>query len=129
MQYTEHVTLFVGVDHFSGARLVLTRDQKLERPTRVMWFDEINQPFAIVYPRRKTSVYSTKIRYSTPRITPLTILLLKPISHLSGIDSSTIHDHRGPHQSLKMVAHTPQKTPFSLASLFLWLKSGSPPQK
>ena len=74
-------------------------------------------------------VFMAKIRYSTPKLTLLTILLLQPISYLSGIDISTIPDHRGPHQSPKMATHTHPKTPFSLASLFSWLKSGTPPQK
>ena len=53
--YTDAVTLFVGADRFAGARLVLTRDQKLERPSRVMWFNEINRKFTILYLSLKTT--------------------------------------------------------------------------
>ena len=62
-------------------------------------------------------------------MTRLTILLLQPISYLTGINYSTIPNLWGPHQSPIMVAHTAQKSPFSLASLCSWQKSGTPPHK
>ena len=52
------------------------------------------------------------IRYSTQKMTPLTISLLQPISNLSGIGISTIPDHQGPHQSPKTATHTPKKQLF-----------------
>ena len=73
-------------------------------------------------------VFVTKIRYSTSKMTPLTISLLQLISTLSGISISTIPDHWGPHQSPKTATHTPKKHHFPQASLFSWLTSGTPPQ-
>ena len=58
------------------------------------------------------SILVANIRYSTPKMTPLTISLLQPISNLSGIGVSTIPDHWGPHQSPKMATHTPKKQLF-----------------
>ena len=54
----------------------------------------------------------TDIRYSTPKMTPLTISLLQLISNLTEIGISTISDHRGPHQSHKTATHTPKKQLF-----------------
>ena len=61
------------------------------------------------------------IRYSTQKMTPLTISLLQPISNLSGISISTIPNHWGSHQSPRMATHTPQKKLFPLNSLLLIL--------
>ena len=49
------------------------------------------------------------IRYSTQKMTPLTISLLQPISHLSGIGISTIPNHRGAHQNPITATHTSKK--------------------
>ena len=53
--------------------------------------------------------FVANIRYSTPKMTPLTISLLKPISNLSGIGISTILYHQGAHQSPIMATYTPKK--------------------
>ena len=68
-------------------------------------------PQNTIYP--STFVFVTHIRYSTTKMTPLTISLLQPISNLSGIGISTIPNHRGPHQSPKTATHTPKKQLFS----------------
>ena len=74
------------------------------------------------------SIFSfvANIRYSTLKMTPITISLLQPISNLSGNGISTILNHRGPHQSPKMTTRTPHKTPFPLAPSISWLISGTP---
>ena len=43
-------------------------------------------------------VFVANIRYSTPKMTPLTTFWLQPISYLTGIGISTFPDHQGPHQ-------------------------------
>ena len=58
------------------------------------------------------------IWYSTPKMTPLTISLLQPISNLSGIGVSTIPNHRGPHQNPKMATHTPKNNCFPSIFVF-----------
>ena len=67
-------------------------------------------------------VFVANIRYSTLKMTPLTTFWLQPISYLTGIGISTFPNHQGPHQTFWKVF-------FSLASLFLWLISGTLPQK
>ena len=74
-------------------------------------------------------VFVANIRYSTPKMTPLTKVGLQPISYLTGIGISTFPNHQGPHQCPKIATQTPWKILFSLASLFLWLISGTLPQK
>ena len=69
------------------------------------------------------------IMNSTPKIIPLTNFFIQPISYLSGIGISTIPNHRGPPQSPKTAARTTHGTPFSLAAIFSWLISCTPPQK
>ena len=58
-------------------------------------------------------VFVANIRYSTLKMTPITISLLQPISNLSGIGVSTIPNHWGPHQSPKTATLTPKKQLFS----------------
>ena len=57
-------------------------------------------------------VFVADIRYSTPKITTLTISLLQPLSNLSGIGVSAIDNHQGPHQSPKTATNTPKKQLF-----------------
>ena len=54
----------------------------------------------------------SNIRYSTPKMIPLTISLLQPILNLSGIGISTVIDHRGPHQSPKTSTRSPKNNGF-----------------
>ena len=51
-------------------------------------------------------VFAANIRYSTPKMTPLTTFWLQPISYLTGIGISTFPDHQGPHQCPKIGTQT-----------------------
>ena len=64
-------------------------------------------------------VVVANIRNSTPKMTPLTISSLQPISNLSGTGVSTIHNHRGPRQSPKTVTHTPKNNCFPSIFVFV----------
>ena len=57
-------------------------------------------------------VFMADIRQFTPKMTPLPISLLQPISNLSGIGVSIILNHQGPHQSHKTATHTPKNQLF-----------------